>query len=189
MSAACVPEAPPNGPSGSQTCPAGESCISEVSVTDGTTTASASFGPGEEGSTLVVTIHPADDPGFSCPDYPRTPETVVSEFHFTGGDASDRSGYFVSSFPSPDSEPYLGGYRVCWAAPYPFLQEDFETPAVVQGLKPGTGDPLYVGLLPNCNVVDDDDLPAPCVDQRWYDSETGLIHIAVYTTGADPWRY
>jgi hypothetical protein len=187
--AGCFPDpAPGPGPSAAANCPANDDCPPEVTATGSGITATASFGSGTDNATLHVNINPGNDPEFECYGYPRQVGTVVTEFHFSGGDGSDRIGTLSISFESPEAEPDLADYQSCWAAPYPFTDDNLNE-AAVQGVKPGTGDPLYVGLLPQCDWGDDFVRPPPCVQDKWYDSETDLIHIVIQTTGADPWRY
>jgi hypothetical protein len=147
---------------------------------NGKQVASLALGGGSTSGSLLVSVDAADTPAFECPGYPRA-GLPVSQFLFTGG--GDRTGTFTVSF-SGGSRP-LKSYEVCWAAPYQFTTKS-TTPLTVQGVKPGTTDPLYVGLLPDCarrGAI------APCVSSRAFDSRTRTVTIAVFVTSDDPWRY
>lgn len=180
----------PNEPdaTGQTVCEAGQGCTSDP-VVAGTTKVVGSFGPGGTGVNLVVNIDPTDGPPFECPSYPAGPDKPVVEFFFTGGDASDRTGTITTTYGDAPSEPNLDDYQVCWAAPYPFVSKvgSVLSVATVQGTKPGTGAPLFVGLLPDCDLGSYT-LGPPCVADRSYDYYEG-VSVTVSTTGADPWRY
>lgn len=170
------------------TCPEGQSCSSPPVSAHGATV-SASFGPGGSAVSLGLSLNPSDAPTFACDAYPRPPGVPIIEFFFTGGDASDRIGTLTATYES-ESEPDLSQYRVCWAAPYPFVADDggYLAPAQVQGVKPGTGEPLYVGVLGDCDLGNGYFLSAPCVSDVSWDYTSGVT-VEVTTSGADPWRY
>lgn len=170
------------------TCPEGQSC-SSAPITRNGTTVSASFGPGGSAVTLALSINPSDAPAFSCDAYPQPPNVPIIEFYFTGGDASDRLGTLTATYES-EAEPDLSQYQVCWAAPYPFVAQDdgLLAPAQVQGVKPGTGEPLYVGVLADCDLGNGYFLSAPCISDISWEYTSGVT-VAITTTGADPWRY
>jgi hypothetical protein len=162
-------------------CPAGQACAAPASSTRNGQTVTADFGSGSSSFDLVVSIGGAGAPNFQCASYPRPSGTLVSQFELLGGDGSDRTGVMTVVVPLSNQPLYL--YPVCWAAPYPFTTKG-GAPASVQGTKPGTTDPLYVGVLPNCATV----APVPpCVQSRTFSSAGASIR--VFTTGADPWRY
>lgn len=169
-------------------CPEGQACSSPP-VTTGGATVSASFGPGGRAVTLALSLNPSDAPAFSCDAYPQPPDAPIIEFYFTGGDASDRVGTLTATYES-ESEPDLSEYQVCWAAPYPFVARDgaYLAPAQVQGVKPDTGEPLYVGVLADCDLGNGYFLSAPCVSNVSWEYTSGVT-VEVSTTGADPWRY
>ncbi len=182
----------PTGDQGSseEACAGGEGC-SVPPVDTGDVTTTASFGPGESSVTLVVSVSPDDAPAFSCEGFPPTPDRPIVEFYFTGGDASDRAGTLDVTYRNLGAEPDLDEFwKVCWAAPYPFIADTGTTLglATIQGTKPGTADPLYVGLLPPCQLTDTIAVSPPCVHDVQGDGE-GSVTVTISTTGADPWRY
>lgn len=181
-------------------CGAGDDCSRPATATKGGSSVSVSFTSGANAVTLVLSIGAPDAPLFECADYPQPAGTSISGFTFTGGSAADRIGTYSQTIP--DASPSVQ-YQACWAAPYPFTTRS-GYPATVQGTKPGTGEPLYVGTLPNCGVVIDtrptprssssayDDVygsSPPCVASRSFDPETNTATVTVTATGDDPWRY
>ena len=165
-------------------CPAGQPCAANATASKNGGSVVASFGTGASGANLLVSLDAADAPAFACAGYPKPAGTYVSQFVFTGGDASDRTGTMASTIPSA-TRP-LNSYEACWAAPYPFTTES-GLPAGVQGTKPGTTDPLYVGLLPDCAKRGAPVLP--CVAGRTFNRQTSTVTVTVASTGDDPWRY
>lgn len=87
-----------------------------------------------------------------------------------------------------EDEVTLEDFLVCWAAPYDFATLD-GSPTTIQGTKPSTGEPLHVGLLPDCDLGDGYTADPPCVQSVTYDDDTEEISIVVSTDGRDPWRY
>ena len=180
-------------------CGAGTACTRPASASQGTQTVTASFGAGSTAASLLVSIGAADAPSFTCAGYAKPAGIAVTQFTFTGA-AGDRTGTMSSTIPATGQR--LSSYQVCWAAPYPFTTSA-GTPAGVQGTKPGTSQPLYVGLLPNCKTHDDDDdhdhdryrsstttAPVPpCISARRANTSAGTVTLTVLATGDDPWRY
>lgn len=87
-----------------------------------------------------------------------------------------------------EDEISLADFLVCWAAPYDFATLD-GSPTTIQGTKPSTGEPLHVGLLPDCDLGDGYTADPPCVQSVTYDGGSDTISIVVSTDGRDPWRY
>lgn len=87
-----------------------------------------------------------------------------------------------------EDEVELEDFLVCWAAPYDFATLD-GSPTTIQGTKPSTGEPLHVGVLPDCDLGDDETAAPPCVQDVSYDEDSDTISIVVSTDGRDPWRY
>ncbi len=151
-----------------------------ASASKGAASVSVTVGTGTTPGDLLVSIDAGDTPLFECADYPRRSGLSVSQFLFTGGD--DRAVTFVTRIP--DGSRPLKSYEACWAAPYTFATKS--AALSVQGTKPGTTDPLYVGLLPDCARR----APvAPCVSGRSFDSRTRSVTLTVFATSADPWNY
>lgn len=151
-----------------------------ASASKSTASVSVTLGTGGTPGDLLVSIDAGDAPFFECADYPRRAALSVSQFFFTGG--GDRTATFATTIA--DGTRPLKSYEACWAAPYSFATK---SPALsVQGVKPGTTSPLYVGLLPDCARR----APvAPCVSTRSFDSRTRSVTITVLATSADPWNY
>lgn len=165
-------------------CPANQACVGNASASKGAQAVTVSFGTGATSTNLLVSIDAADAPAFECAGYPRPSGTFVSQFGFSGDGGGDRFGSMATLIPNA-TRP-LNSYQACWAAPYPFVTSS-GAPAGVQGTKPGTSDPLYVGILPDCakrGVV-----KRPCVSGRSYDRASRAVTVTVSSTGADPWRY
>jgi hypothetical protein len=165
-------------------CPAGGACNGSATTSAGRFSATARFGAGGSATHLTVSINAGDTPTFACAGYPRG-DLPVTQFVFTGeGDpGADRDGTFSTSIAGA-TRP-LNSYEVCWAAPYEFKTESGAW-AQIGARKPGTGEDLYVGLLPDCARRG---APArPCVT-RSFDSRTRTVTIVVSTTGQDPWKY
>lgn len=163
-------------------CPAGQPCDEVATVAKNGQSVSVSFGAGSTTSSLLVSLGSADAPSFTCAGYPRKAGVLVSQFVFAG-DGDDRLGRMTTTVP--DGSKPLNDYQVCWAAPYPFTTKA-GVPAAVQGTKPGTNVPLYVGLLPDCPRRG---TLRPCVSSRSQDRSTKAVTIVVVADGADPWRY
>ena len=108
----------------------------------------------------------------------------VAQFVFTNDAGGDRLGTLSTSIANA-SRP-LKSYEVCWAAPYTFTTKS-GAPAAVGASKPGTGEPLYVGLLPDCPKRGT--AVPPCVSERSYEARTRTVTIVVRATGDDPWKY
>jgi hypothetical protein len=141
-------------------------------------------GTGTTGTYLVASSGAADAPEFSCAGYPRTAETVVSQFTFTSDGGTSLTGTWETIIPNA-TRP-LNEYEVCWAAPYLFTTKS-GAQATAGGTKPGSGETLYVGLLPNCPKKGTPTLP--CISARTYYRSTKSVGITVKATGGDPWRY
>ncbi|MGE0879542.1 MAG: hypothetical protein AB7L13_12045 [Acidimicrobiia bacterium] len=175
-------------------CAANSACDASSSAAN--QTATAAFAAGTDTSRLLLSVGAGDVPNFACVGYPRRADLVVSQFLFTS--TSSRTGTFTVAIKNPTSP--VKSYEVCWAAPYSFATKP-GTPLTVQGTKPGTSLPLYVGLLPKCSTGDDDDdhdddhrdrvaTPVPpCISARTYNSSTKTLTLAVFTSASDPWRY
>lgn len=160
-------------------CTIGVTCITES--TNGDNSVSAKLTDKSGSGDLLLSIQAADTPSFECADYPRDGQEVVSQFLYTGGEGRvSQSTYLIKNPTKP-----LLTYQVCWAAPYPFTTRK-NVPAVVQGVKPGTSDPLYVGTLPNCNKYKTN---MPCVNERKLNPYNNTITLSALATSADPWRY
>ena len=164
-------------------CPAGTACNGSATASAGSYSASAQFGAGGSDTHLTVSINAADSPSFECAGYPRG-DMPVTQFVFTGDLGGDRIGTFSTSIAG-GSRP-LNSYEVCWAAPYSFTT-DSGGQAQIGASKPGTGEALYVGLLPDCPRRGAAVLP--CVSDRSFDSRTRVVTIIVSATGQDPWKY
>jgi hypothetical protein len=164
-------------------CPAGGSCRGSASVSSGQFSVSATFGGGVQDTDLTVSLNAADIPSFACAGYARN-DLPVAQFVFTNDAGGDRLGTLSTSIANA-SRP-LKSYEVCWAAPYTFATKS-GAQAAVGASKPGTGEVLYVGLLPDCprrgTVV------LPCVSERSYEARTRTVTIVVRATGDDPWKY
>ncbi|MEO8693278.1 MAG: hypothetical protein ABI658_07155 [Acidimicrobiales bacterium] len=169
-------------------CPANTTCTSSPPPKNGQSV-TVSFGAGDTNTNLLVSLDAKDAPNFTCPDYPRPSGSVVSQFVFTGDGGDDRVGTFTVSIP--ESSRPLNSFEVCWAAPYQF-QTDAGTQATIQAgvVKPVTGEPLYVGTLPDCPKKG---TLLPCVASRTFKKATSttpaLVVLSVTTKGLDPWRY
>ena len=162
-------------------CPGNSPCNGAATASAGEYSVSAQFGAGATPTHLTVSINAADAPSFECAGYPRG-DLPVSQFVFTADAGDDRLGTFTTSFPGANP---VSNYEVCWAAPYTFTTESGAV-AAPGGVKPGTGQQLYVGLLPDCERRG---APTrPCVS-RSYDSRTHIVTITVFATGEDPWKY
>lgn len=159
-------------------CPTGVACATSANKSAQSIT--VTMNSGAAAGDLLLSLDAGDGPDFECPEYPRSGQ-VVSQYLFTGGDG--RLGTFTYKMPA-DSRP-LRDYEVCWAAPYPFMNKKFTT-AQIQGVKPGTTDPLWVGVLPNCAKTGP---TAPCVSARKMDLVTRIVTLSVLASSADPWRY
>jgi hypothetical protein len=158
------------------TCPAGAACQQTATAAGNTVT--ATFGTGDEDTSLLLSVNAADAPVFNCTGYPRG-TLPVSQFDFTGDLGADRDG-FMTTVITNATKP-LNEYEVCWAAPYTFAAESTGT-LVSDGPKPI----VQVGLLTDCakrNPV------APCVSSRSYNKQTKSVTLTVRTDGRDPWRY
>lgn len=159
-------------------CGAGATCSSSLSAAGQTVT--VALGTGAAMGSLLTSVGAADTPSFECADYPRNGQPV-SQYTYTG--TGTRSATISITYANA-TRP-AKSYNVCWAAPYPFLTKSGAT-ATEQGTKPGTGEALYVGTLPDCsrrNPV------APCVRTRSCVSRSGSITLTVLATSDDPWRY
>jgi hypothetical protein len=159
-------------------CLTGVTCLTAASKTLNTVSAKLTdtTGSGE----LLLSINAADTPEFECADYPQG-DKIAAQYLYTGGDG--RVNTFTYLIKNPN-KPLLT-YQVCWAAPYLFTTKQ-NLPAVVQGVKPGTTLPLYVGTLPNCNIYRTN---MPCVSERKLNAFTNILTLSVLATSADPWRY
>jgi len=159
-------------------CAADAGCSTSANKNGQTVTASLAGGPGS--GNLLLSLDAGDAPDFECADYPHFGQ-VVSQFLFDGGDG--RVATFTQTIPG-GTRP-LKDFQVCWAAPYEFVTKR-NTTAEVQGVKPGTSDPLWVGLLPDCTKGATN---KPCVSVRKMDNKTKVVTLTVLATSADPWRY
>jgi hypothetical protein len=170
-------------------CPAGGAC-GAATASGGGVTSSAQFGAGASATTLTVSVNAADAPSFSCAGYPRG-SRPISGFVFSGDLGGDRTGTFATVIPN--ASILLHKYEVCWAAPYQFRTQTGAW-ATVGATKPGTGEALYVGILPDCSLfhtwrnAETGGGSIPCVT-RSYDFGTKAATITVRATGQDPWRY
>jgi hypothetical protein len=159
-------------------CPTYNSCSTSATVASQSFSMAITGGSGA--GDLLLSVSAADAPSFECADYLRSGRTL-SGFEFFGGD--DRVGTYTQVIPN-GSLP-LSKYQVCWAAPYVFKTR-MNVNATVQGTKPGTSLPLYVGTLPDCSPTNP---KAPCVSVRYYNANTHNVTLSVMASSADPWRY
>lgn len=172
-------------------CPAGEACAAPATAELDGQRVIASFGPGANAASLVVSLGAADVPDFTCAGVPD--DRATAEFRFVGGDASDRTGTVTLVVPNPARPPKAN--EVCWAASYPFTTDD-GTPAATQGTKPGSEAALHVGVLPDCARWGEPE--RPCVSDRTFRQGPPQVSppsrrrgpvatIVVQADGRDPW--
>jgi len=174
------------------TCLQGNACQKPVKATNPNNgqAATATFGTGGNTTNLTVSVGAADAKDlFVCDGYAPRPGTFISQFAFTDDAGSDRLGTFEITVPNA-SDP-LNSYEVCWASTVSFTTLDGSS-ASVGGTKPGSGQNLFVGLLPDCPkrgepTVDE----LPCVSARYFTKQGKVLtaHLEVKATGADPWAY
>jgi hypothetical protein len=161
-------------------CATNATCNASSTSGNNTVTNKLTAGDGAPGS-LTMSVGAADTPPFQCADYPMSAGQDVAQFFFSGG--AGRVSEFTFTIRNPTKLVTL--YQVCWAAPYPFLNRSGD-PAEVQGTKPGTELPLYVGTLPNCKAGA---IVPPCVSARKQNAVTKVITLTVLANSDDPWRY
>lgn len=177
-------------------CPAGQDCEAAATAERNGQQVVASFGPGAQAVSLVVSLGAADTPDFTCVGVPQ--EREAAQYLFVGGDGSDRHGTVTLTVPTAVTKTNHWAFvkhkgwafkkmrrrKVCWAAPYPFATAGGGQSSA-QDIKPGSEATLHVGVLPDCARWGTPE--RPCVSDRRFSRWGRRTIITIQADGRDPW--